>query len=151
MVQLKRKVKIKQKKEPHKPKPFLSKKTIAYWALAGLIVAGGGSYAIHKYNTKSTPIAPKTNDSVKSKTLIIDSESQDTSFQTSMPEKKIQIEEKSDLNNNNVYDIETAALSVIRGDYGNNPIRKRRLGDRYQEIQKRVNQMYREGKVRKRF
>ena len=38
----------------------------------------------------------------KSKTLIIDSESQDTSFQTSMPEKKIQIEEKSDLNNNNV-------------------------------------------------
>jgi len=46
--------------------------------------------------------------------------------------------------------LETAALSVIRGNYGNNPERKRKLGDRYQEIQNRVNQMYREGKVRKR-
>lgn len=44
--------------------------------------------------------------------------------------------------------IEETVLSVIRGNYGNNPVRRRKLGDRYQEIQDRVNQMYREGKVR---
>lgn len=40
-----------------------------------------------------------------------------------------------------------AALSVIRGAYGNNPIRRKKLGNRYQEIQDIVNQLYREGKV----
>lgn len=44
--------------------------------------------------------------------------------------------------------VEELALQVIRGDYGNNPVRRKKLGDRYQEIQDRVNQMYREGKVR---
>jgi hypothetical protein len=44
--------------------------------------------------------------------------------------------------------IEETVLSVIRGNYGNNPVRRRKLGDRYQDIQDRVNQMYREGKVR---
>lgn len=42
----------------------------------------------------------------------------------------------------------TVALSVIRGNYGNNPIRRKKLGSRYQEIQDIVNQLYREGKVR---
>ena len=44
--------------------------------------------------------------------------------------------------------VEELALQVIRGDYGNNPVRRKKLGERYQEIQERVNQMYREGKVR---
>lgn len=48
---------------------------------------------------------------------------------------------------NDLGTIEEAAISVIRGNYGNNPIRKRKLGDRYQEIQDKVNQMYREGLV----
>ena len=37
---------------------------------------------------------------------------------------------------------------VIRGTFGNNPDRKRILGDAYQEIQDRVNEMYRNGEVR---
>lgn len=45
-------------------------------------------------------------------------------------------------------DTETEALSVIRGKYGNNPDRRRLLKDRYQEIQSRVNEMYRNGEVR---
>ncbi len=44
--------------------------------------------------------------------------------------------------------VDELALRVIRGDYGNNPVRRKKLGDRYQEIQDKVNQMYREGKVR---
>lgn len=38
-------------------------------------------------------------------------------------------------------DIETEALNVIRGKYGNNPDRKNALGSRYNDIQTRVNQL----------
>lgn len=38
-------------------------------------------------------------------------------------------------------DTETEAQNVIRGDYGNNPDRRTALGDRYHEIQSRVNQL----------
>ena len=34
------------------------------------------------------------------------------------------------------------------GNYGNNPERRKKLGDRYQEIQSKVNEMYRNGEVR---
>jgi cytoskeletal protein RodZ len=37
---------------------------------------------------------------------------------------------------------------VIRGYFGNNPERKRTLGDAYREIQDKVNEMYRNGEVR---
>ena len=43
--------------------------------------------------------------------------------------------------------IEDLALEVIRGKYGNNPDRRRLLGSRYKEIQRRVNEMYRKGLV----
>lgn len=43
--------------------------------------------------------------------------------------------------------IEAAAREVISGKYGNNPERTQRLGTRYREIQKVVNDMYRTGKV----
>ena len=42
-------------------------------------------------------------------------------------------------------DIEQEALKVIRGSYGNIPKRKNILGDKYQIIQNRVNQLKREG------
>lgn len=45
-------------------------------------------------------------------------------------------------------DVVKEALSVIRGNYGNNPERRRLLKDRYQEIQNKVNEMYRNGLVR---
>jgi hypothetical protein len=39
-------------------------------------------------------------------------------------------------------EIEDLALDVVRGKYGNNPDRRRLLGNRYAEIQKKVNEMY---------
>lgn len=42
-------------------------------------------------------------------------------------------------------DIESEAIKVIRGDYGNYPERKKALGDKYQLIQYRVNQLKHQG------
>lgn len=42
-------------------------------------------------------------------------------------------------------DVESEAIKVIRGDYGNCPERKKNLGDKYQLIQNRVNQLKRQG------
>lgn len=42
-------------------------------------------------------------------------------------------------------DIETEALKVIRGEYGNNPERRTNLGSKYQPIQDRVNELKRQG------
>ena len=39
-------------------------------------------------------------------------------------------------------EIKDIALDVVRGKYGNNPERRRLLGNRYAEIQKKVNEMY---------
>lgn len=43
--------------------------------------------------------------------------------------------------------VEQKALEVIRGDFGNNPERRRKLGSDYEVIQKKVNEMYRKGLV----
>ncbi len=43
--------------------------------------------------------------------------------------------------------VEETALDVIRGIYGNGLERKKNLGDRYAEIQSKVNEMYRNGQV----
>ena len=43
--------------------------------------------------------------------------------------------------------VEEEAKEVIRGKYGNGEVRKRNLGDRYAEIQSKVNEMYRNGQV----
>lgn len=43
--------------------------------------------------------------------------------------------------------VEEEAKEVIRGKYGNGAVRKRNLGDRYAEIQNKVNEMYRNGLV----
>jgi cytoskeletal protein RodZ len=39
-------------------------------------------------------------------------------------------------------DVEQLALDVIRGSYGNGSARKAKLGERYAEIQRKVNQVY---------
>ena len=44
--------------------------------------------------------------------------------------------------------LDEKVLSVIRGNYGNNPERRRKLGAEYQIIQDKVNEMYRNGLVR---
>lgn len=65
------------------------------------------------------------------------------------------VSENKEINNNSntknhdevSNDIEKEVLSVIRGNYGNNPERRQRLQERYQDIQDRVNEMYRNGLV----
>ena len=42
-------------------------------------------------------------------------------------------------------DVEAEAMKVIRGDYGIGQERKNKLGDKYQTIQNRVNELKREG------
>lgn len=44
------------------------------------------------------------------------------------------------------FDLDAAALDVIRGKYGNGAERRAALGDDYDMVQKRVNEMYKEGK-----
>ena len=41
--------------------------------------------------------------------------------------------------------VEQEAINVIRGNYGNVPERREKLGSKYQEIQNRVNQLKKEG------
>lgn len=41
--------------------------------------------------------------------------------------------------------VEQEAMNVIRGEYGNIPERREKLGSKYQEIQNRVNQLKKEG------
>ncbi|MBD5307471.1 MAG: hypothetical protein HDS14_07600 [Bacteroides sp.] len=48
-------------------------------------------------------------------------------------------------NTDGVSNVETEALKVIRGDYGNNPERRKILGINYQSIQNRVNELKRQG------
>jgi cytoskeletal protein RodZ len=43
--------------------------------------------------------------------------------------------------------LEEKAKRVIRGDFGNGAERKRQLGNAYAEIQRKVNEMYRNGEV----
>ena len=43
--------------------------------------------------------------------------------------------------------VEEVAFDVIRGKYGNGDVRKRNLGDRYAEIQNKVNELYRIGRI----
>lgn len=44
------------------------------------------------------------------------------------------------------FDLDAAALDVIRGKYGNGQARKDALGDDFDMVQKRVNEMYAEGR-----
>lgn len=44
------------------------------------------------------------------------------------------------------FDVDAAALDVIRGKYGNGQARKDALGDDFDMVQKRVNEMYAEGR-----
>lgn len=45
------------------------------------------------------------------------------------------------------FNVEQMAWSVIRGNYGNNPVRRQKLGKKYQVIQDKVNEFYRKGLV----
>lgn len=67
---------------------------------------------------------------------------------------KIEVEKSSSENNNREetkytynLNLEQKAWAVIRGNYDNNPIRRQKLGEDYQVIQDKVNELYRKGLV----
>ena len=69
-----------------------------------------------------------------SEPLVLPSEPQQTNSQST-----------SNANASVSNDVEAEALKVIDGVYGNNPDRRKLLGDRYEAIQSRVNEMKRQG------
>lgn len=79
---------------------------------------------------------------------INDEDEKDTSKTEDKPEKMESATTNISTTSNSRFDnVEKEALSVIRGNYGNNPDRRRLLKERYQEIQNKVNEMYRNGQV----
>lgn len=82
-----------------------------------------------------------------------DIQSVDSALTTSKPDNNVVEETKSGQqpaststdSKTTLSDVEAEALKVIRGDYGNNPERKATLGDKYQPIQNRVNELKRQG------
>ncbi len=147
-----------KKRKKNKGLPW--KKLFGGLILAGVL--GGGGYGVYSLlnnsdnPTQSGPIPTKPTDSIESvqdtmNVLIDDNKKEKDSIENvSNVTENVNNDNTSRLSDLSSKTIDEAALSVIRGNYGNNPERKRKLGDRYQEIQNRVNQMYREGKVRKR-
>ena len=156
MVQLKRKVQLKKKVEiPDSHGP--SKKAIAGIAIVGLIAVAAIGYGIWGYGgdeaNPTGPMLPDTTattskaDSAEVKTDVNESQVVEEPKQE-IDSKPIQPTKDAQKPSAPVEEVKAAAISVIRGNYGNNPERRRKLGDRYQEIQSKVNEMYRNGEVR---
>lgn len=158
MVQLKRKVQLKKKVDP--PPHGLSKKTIAGIAIGGIIAAAIIGYGVlgnggDEAKPDNPPVAMASDTTAT--TLKIDSAEVKTDVEADqvVEEPKQEIDSKpiqptQDIQKPStpVEELKAAAISVIRGNYGNNPERRRKLGNRYQEIQSKVNEMYRNGEVR---
>ena len=117
-------------------------------------VTGGGpiadSLAVDTTSNDSLPSVVKdmvNSDSVKTIQKVIEGEK--TSNPVTATENDKAIEKIPTQAVGNVSDdVTKEALSVIRGNYGNNPDRRRLLKERYQEIQNKVNEMYLNGKVK---
>lgn len=130
-----------------------------------LIVAGLAYYFTHKGDGESTPAKPGT-------TLVADSTQSDEATAGDASEENVEAPApdgaadaagqpaKSGTANAGPAgvdaaqastvggDVEELAREVIRGKYGNGEVRKQQLGDRYAEIQARVNEIYRKGLVK---
>lgn len=145
-------------------KPSKNWKKIAGSALAVAVLGGAGIAGYHQLNNSGTEAAPDTiaivSDTVKPidsiETIPVEDGNAVVEDKAASKVKEQPVEQTVDNVSGNASStsttiqgtVEELALQVIRGDYGNNPVRRKKLGDRYQEIQDRVNQMYREGKVR---
>lgn len=154
--------------------PKKSKRWIR-WAVAAavVVVAGGMWYFAARDNggsqqTDETPVAVATADSVKDDTSAEGAAMQESGEaepnsipQTGNAGQPAEAEPAAPANDKPAAkaadkqpaaatatptgDIEDTAMNVIRGNYGNGNVRKQNLGDKYQTIQNRVNQLKREG------
>ena len=148
-------------KTPNKNK---SKKPLIYGGiLAGLIAVGAISYGIWGGNDddgtlpnepSSSLIADSTTTTQPIDTIAVVAESETEQKAEDATQETKEVKEISASQNVQKStpmlpeSVKEAAASVIRGNFGNNPERRRKLGDRYQEIQSKVNEMYRNGEVR---
>ncbi len=157
MVQLKRKVQLKKKvdiPDSHGP----TKKTIAGIAIAGLIALGAIGYGVWgNGGNEAKPDNPPG--AMGSDTTATTSNVDSAEVKTDVEESQVAKEPQQEIDSKPikptlqkpgapVEEVKAAAISVIRGNYGNNPKRRRILGDRYQEIQSKGKEMYRKGEVR---
>ena len=140
------------------PNEKKNRKPLIYGGIvAGLIVIAAIGYGIWGYGgdeaNPTGPMLPDTTattskaDSAEVKTDVNESQVVEEPKQE-IDSKPIQPTKDAQKPSAPVEEVKAAAISVIRGNYGNNPERRRKLGDRYQEIQSKVNEMYRNGEVR---
>lgn len=128
------------------------KKSYKIIYVIGLIIVIGtiGTLFISP-NISSSDKQEVVNDTVVGVAEINESKSVDNNVEViNNDESKIQDDEKVAVieTASSTLNLDEKALSVIRGNYGNNPERRRKLGAEYQIIQDKVNEMYRNGLVR---
>jgi hypothetical protein len=143
------------------PNEKKSKKPLIYSGIiAALIAAGAIGYGIlgnsgDEGKPENPPVA------MVSDTIATTSNVDSAEVKTDVEEAQVVEEPKQEIDSKPIQptqdvqktstpveEVKAAAISVIRGNYGNNPERRRKLGDRYPEIQSKVNEMYRNGEVR---
>lgn len=90
-------------------------------------------------NEEATVVENKNESRNQDSYIVENEESPNSSIETKKTESVVKIESIS------ASEIERTAKDVIRGKYGNGRIRKDKLGNRYFEIQSKVNEMYRKG------
>lgn len=171
-VQLRKKVEetvVGQQQEPEAPK---SKTWL--WILLGVIILGIIAYLLFfgtgKKNSSSvnedgtevveevatnetdTVAAAPAEEAVGPETTELAPETSEAPSQEAAPNATVSSQQKNTATSASTTqtvgvssDIEAEAMKVIRGDYGIGQERKDRLGDKYQPIQNRVNELKREG------
>lgn len=106
-------------------------------------------------NSVNEEVAPVVEEEVQSEEVVVDTPEQDVTKAETTPDNQTSPPKPTVIPSNSINDsvttanvsndIETEALKVIRGDYGIGQERKDRLGNKYQTIQNRVNQLKKEG------
>lgn len=130
-----------KKKNPQKK----SKNNYWYWIIIVLIIVaslfGFRKCSKHTENLEVSTIVIPIEDTIPivADTLMVDAAEDKPKVETILSENS-NSEEVQNMPN---LDLEQMAWSVIRGNYDNNPIRRQKLGEDYQVIQDKVNELYR--------
>ncbi len=149
MTQLKRKVTLKKKQsKTNANSPRRSKGIIAI--VIATIVVIATIFAFLNYNKRKCNSNNYNSDTIVSTIQV--SYDKDTITESINASETIETSHFANNGHNNfeqiaTEQIEEKAIQVIRGDYGNGEERKNKLGSEYKVIQKRVNEMYRDGLV----
>lgn len=143
------------------PNESKNRKPLIYGGIvAGLLAVGAIGYGVFgNGGDEAKPDNPPV--AMVSDTIAATQKADSTEVKTDVEESPVVEETKQEISSKPIQptqdvqepsapveEVKAAAISVIRGNYGNNPERRRKLGDRYQEIQSKVNEMYRNGEVR---